>query len=216
MAVRQVTFSILFALALISTVTAAPLNLVPTKPDIFSDSILVTYDAGSDSLLAQGYSWQLVDTSLTTYPISGAQGFSISAIIDGSGNAVSGSLSITGTISALSAGSPLLTGSLIAFGFPNSGDEPLEFLFEVTGGSLAYAGMYGVPGPASQIGVILSQTGSNYIDWQHSFDNYDNIIGAVADSFAIPEPATCMFLAFGVLALSARRGRTRVRMGRFS
>lgn len=206
MSLRRFITTIIVLGGVANVANATPLNLVPTKPDIFSSAITVTYDAGSDSLSAVGFSEELVDTLLVHYPITGAQGFSITAVVDGTGTGISGSLSITGDIAGLGASSPLLTGSLTNFGFPNSGDEPLEFVFTVTGGSLATPGLYGTPGLPSQVGVILSQTGSNFVNWNTSWDNFDNILGSVADSFAIPEPASIAFLALG-MSLIRRRAR---------
>jgi hypothetical protein len=192
--------------ALCAPASAAPLNLTTALPDVFSDAIYVQYTSVDDQFLAMGFAEELVDQSSTHHPISGAQGFSINATIDDSGTAIVGSLAITGDVNSISAGSPLLTGDLTAFGFPNSGDEPLEFLFEVTGGSLATAAYFGAPGPGSIVGVILSQTGSNFIDWSHDFDNSANIVGAVSDTFK-PEPATLALLVLGAVSLSAKRRR---------
>lgn len=206
MSLRRIVSAVIILSALANVAGAAPLNLTPTKPDIFSSGISVSYNAATDSFLAMGFAEELVDQALVHWGITGAQGFSISAIVDGAGAGMSGSLSITGDIAGLGASTPLLTGSLTNFGFPNTGDEPLEFVFTVTGGSLATPALYGTPGLPSAIGVILSQTGSNFVNWNTDWDNSANFLGSVADSFAIPEPASIAFMALG---MSLIRRRTR-------
>jgi hypothetical protein len=194
-----------------SAAVAAPLNLLPALPDIFFDSISFAYDANTDVFTVNSglfASSQLVDPGNVTYPITGTPSLSISAIIDNTGTASAGTLSIDGTIAALSAGPSLLTGFLTNFGFPVSGDDPLEFLFTVAGGDLAVPGLYGTPGIYS-VGIILSQTSSNFVDWNTSFDNSANIVGSVIDAFhVVPEPASIL-LAAPIFLLAAGRSRRR-------
>jgi len=52
---------------------------------------------------------------------------------------------------------------------------------------------------------VVSQVGSNYVDWNHSFNNFNNIVGAVADSFSVPEPST--FFAAMIVGVSLLRRR---------
>src|SRR5438093_1369140 len=118
-----------------ATGQAAPLNLTLTSaPDIFSGFIDVTYTASSDQFLVQGFSLKYYDGAATNDINNG--GFNITATIDGFGNATNASLSIAGTVQNTAFSGVLLTGDLNAFGFRNSGGDPFEFKFDVTGGSL--------------------------------------------------------------------------------
>ena len=130
---------------------AAPLNLtLLDTPDIVSDFIDVTYDAAGDSFVATGFARELDDDG-SVLPENIVNGtFNLAATIDAAGNLVSGSLTIGGTVASLGFNSgTLLTGDLTAFG------DPLEFLFDVTGGDAA--GLYG--GVGSVGGVIKDVTG---------------------------------------------------------
>jgi hypothetical protein len=102
----------------------------------------------------------------------------------------------------------LLTGTLTAFGFPDPGGDPLEFLFNVTGGDAA--GLYAsAPG-----GIILSGTG-----FGGSFNvDFDNLIGGIqgtgsgaADVAPVPLPAAVWLFGAGLLGLVGL-GRNRVRV----
>jgi hypothetical protein len=193
---------------------AAPLNLLPDKPDIFWDAISFSYNAGTDVFTADGSSFgsspYMVDPSLTNYTITGAHSFNITANIDNTGTPTAGTLTINGSIVALSAGPSLLTGFLTDVGFPLVYDEPLEFLFTVSGGDLAVPGLYGTPG-VYQIGIILSEydVGMAPINWNQSFDNSFDIVGSVTDTFHVaPEPAS-IFLLAPIFALAASRSRKR-------
>ncbi len=205
------------AILALSLFTAAPSRATPLGitlfdfPDIMSAFIDVTYDAAGDSLIASGTALELDDDGVgPPLAISGGS-FDLSASIDDTGTLVGGTLSIGGTVAALGFSSgTLLTGDLLAFGFPDAGGDPLEFLFNPTGGDAA--GLFsGLPG-----GVIL--TGSSF---GGSFtENFDNLIGGhpgtgsgVANTAPVPEPsALALLLAGGGLmrlwrrAGGARRG----------
>jgi len=179
-------------------VQATPLNLVQDYPDITVVSNTVGYNAGTQQFTATGrpvtYStpavYNITDTTITSY--------SLSAIIDNSGSASSGTLSIEGKIGAPinAASGTLLTGTLAAFGNGNSANgDPFEFIFTVTGGDLASA-----MGP--QVGVILSAKSTNYIDWSYDFTGGS---GATNDTFRVPEPATLAFLLAGMAAFLHKR-----------
>ena len=186
---------------------AAPLNLTLNDfPDIVSAFIDVTYDADTDSFSASGFALELDDDgSVPAEAISGGT-FDLSAIIDDAGALVGGSLTIGGTVASLGFNSgTLLTGTLTAFGFPDAGGDPLEFLFDVTGGDLAP--LYGsLPG-----GVILSFT-----DFTGDFTaDFDNLINgdpgtgsAVANVAPVPVPAAVWLFGSGLLGL-AGLGRRR-------
>lgn len=177
-----------------ANVQAAPLNLtLNNTPDIVSSFIDVTYDSGTDSLTASGFAFELDDDgSVPAEAISNGT-FDLSATIDEFGTMTSGSLTIGGTVASLGFNSgTLLTGTLTAFGFRDSGGDPLEFLFDVTGGDAA--GLYGggsIPG-----GIILSDTG-----FTGSFASNFNSSTGVADVAPVPLPAAVWLFGSGLLGL---------------
>lgn len=186
---------------------ALPLGLsLLDHPDTLSQFIDVTYDAGTDSLLASGFALRLDDDgSVPPEDIVGGS-FDLTATINDSGVLSAGSLTIGGTVAALGFNSgTLLTGNLTQFGFPNpGGGETFEFLFNVTGGD-AYA-LYGsgsLPG-----GVLLHFTG-----FQGSFaGNFDNLTAGPgtgsgeSDVAPVPEPNTLALILLGLgMAGCARR-----------
>ena len=183
-----------------TTAQAALIGLTLNNfPDIVSSFIDVTYDAATDSFNASGFALALDDDgSIPAEDITDGV-FDLSATIDSTGALIGGSLSIVGTVAYLGFNSgTLLTGNLTAFGFLDAGGDPLEFLFDVTGGDAA--GLYGsAPG-----GVILSATG---FTGDFNFD-FDNLIGeapgtgsAVADVAPVPLPAAVWLFGAGLLGL---------------
>ena len=189
---------------------ATPLNLTLTSaPDIFSGFIDVTYNASSDQFLAQGFSLKYNDGAATNDINNG--NFNITATIDGAGNASTGSLLITGTVQNTIYSGVLLTGSVSAFGFRNTGGDPFEFKFNITGGSLA-------PVFGAQVGLILEA----HSTFNGSFaSNFNNLLGDTPGTGSgtsdvapvIPEPSTkflvvlagCFLLTGGF----ARKGENR-------
>jgi len=180
-----------------SSVKAAPLNLTLNSfPDIVSSSIDVTYDAGTGSFTASGFASQLDDDgSIPAESITGGTS-DLSATIDSAGILSGGTLTIGGTVASLGFTSgTLLTGNLTAFGFPNAGGDPLEFLFDVTGGDAA--ALYGggsIPG-----GIILSDSGfggSFDIDWSNTGSGVADVAPA-----AVPLPAAVWLFGSGLLGL---------------
>jgi hypothetical protein len=173
-------------------IQASPLNLtLADTPDFLIQLTTVAYDAGTDSLTATGTAANLDDDG-TTESITGGS-FTLTASIDASGALSSGTLSVGGTIASLGYNSgTLLTGDLTAFGFLDSGGDPLEFLFEVTGGDAA--GLY--PDTA---GVILSNTGFDG-DFTTNFQN--NGDGSADIAPPVPLPAAMWLFISGLLGLS--------------
>ena len=190
-----------------SLAQAAPLNLTLNDvPDIVSQFIDVTYNATSDELTASGFALELDDDgSVPAEAIAGGT-FDLSATIDATGSLSGGSLSIGGTVASLGFNSgTLLTGTLTAFGFPDTGGDPFEFLFDVTGGDAA--ALYG--GGSVPAGVILSGTGFGG-DFGSNFDNLSSGTGtgtAVANVGTVPVPAALWLFGSGLLGLTglARR-----------
>jgi hypothetical protein len=174
------------------TAHASPLNLtLVDTPDILILLTTVQYDAGTDLLTASGTAVNIDDDG-TTEAIAGGS-FSLNATIDSSGAMSSGSLTVSGTIASLGYNSgTLLTGDLTAFGFIDSGGDPLEFLFDVTGGDAS--GLY-----PSVAGAILGNTGFGGIaDFTNGFQN--NGDGSV-NIAPLPLPAAMWLFISGLLAI---------------
>jgi hypothetical protein len=190
-----------------SVAQAMPLHLnLLDFPDIVSAFIDVTYDASSDAFSANGFALELDNDGVAPNETIIGGTFALGATIDDLGDlGPGGTLTIGGTIPTLGFNSgTLLTGDLTAFGFPVGGGNPLEFVFDVTGGDAA--GLWG--GFAG--GVILGASGFTG-DWTA---DWDNLIGglqgtgsAVADTGAIPEPATLTLMLMGGGALLGVRKR---------
>ncbi len=183
---------------------AAPLGLsLLSAPDIFSSFIDVSYDAGMDHFEATGFALTLENPVDTLNPITGGL-FEVHADVDEMGMLMHGDVEITGAVG--SATSPLLLGMVTDFGFLSGGNDLFEFLFEVTGGSLA--GLFG--GSGATVGIILNAGNSTFTG---SFmSDFDNLIGGVAgtgsgvsDTAPIPEPTT--LLLAGLLVPFALRRR---------
>ena len=178
-------------------------------PDLFAGFIDVTYDSSTDAFAATGFTFELDDDGVG--PAEAVQNgtFELDAVINGSGGITSGSLIFRGTIAALGFNSgTLLTGSLVDFGFPAQGGNPLEFAFDVTGGDAA--SLYGnVPA-----GLILSGVSGFHGDFSADFDNLDQGTpgtgAAIADAAPIvPLPSSLLLLLSGVGVVLARpRPRT--------
>jgi len=140
-------------LAMEAEVGAVPFNLILSTPDIVSGFITVDYDADLDALTASGFALQIDDDGAGPRIDIDDGLFGLNARINDAGALTAGNLFIGGTVDSLGFNSgTLLTGTLDAFGFPDAGGDPLEFIFSVTGGDAA--GLYGGTG-----GVILTGTG---------------------------------------------------------
>jgi hypothetical protein len=192
-----------------SVARATPLYITLVDfPDIVSSFIDVLYDAPTDAFSANGFALELDNDGVAPNEIIAGGTFALNATIDDSGIlGPGGTLTIGGTVTSLGyLTGTLLTGDLTDFGFPDAGGDPLEFLFDVTGGDAAtlWAGQKG--------GVILSFSGFSG-DWTADWDNLlngDEGTGtAVADTGAIPEPATLTLMLMGGGALLGARRRSK-------
>lgn len=176
---------------------AAPLNLtLLPEPDISAAFIDVTYDATADSLTASGFALGLA-TGGSLQSIAGGT-FDLVASVFDDGSLLGGTLSIGGTVAGLGFNSgTLLTGDLTAIGF-NQANDPLEFLFSVTGGDAA--GLYS----AGLGGIILGNAGFGG-NWTGDFSS----IAAVADVGVVPVPAAVWLFGTALVGLLGIGGRRR-------
>jgi hypothetical protein len=199
----------------VSAARAGSLNLVPQNPDLAALNLTVDYQPTSGStgtLTATGWptSFTITGTNTPDYPSIDNGTYDLTAQVTKTGQPISGTLDIGGTIPGLASSGTLLTGQLSQFGFQNSGGDIFEFVFNVTGGDLA-------PYYHGQTGVILDATGSGF---NGSFANTFSTQAdeAVADNFTVvPEPSTTVLLLcvsiFGLPIVSCSRLR-RARMSK--
>lgn len=195
---------ILLAILFVNPAQAAFLNLfLEDFPDILSSFIDVSYNEVTRQFVSRGDALEFDDDgSLPPEDIADGT-FDLTASIDNTGNlsGLGGTLTIGGTVPTLGFKSgTLLTGALTAFGFPSAGGDPLEFLFDVTGGDAA--GLYGAEG-----GVILTQTGFGGI---FAVEFSGTGLGQSDTGVqSIPEPSAVLLLAGGLAGIAgcARRRR---------
>lgn len=184
--------------------------ILADTPDIFSSFIDLSYDDPVDDLLqADGYAYQLKDNAGVTRNIQSADNpfapgsFTLRATIDASGQLQSGgTVDFGGVVPDLgyTSGS-ILTGNVTALGYGQA-SEPLEFLFEVTGGDAAE--LFG--GVSAVAGLIL-HTRAFPGDFSGPFYNDDGTSNA---GHVVPEPATTVIwplLGTAAAAFTWRRRR---------
>lgn len=191
--------ALLLVLGVRAVPQAAPLNLMlTTPPDLFA-LVDLRYMAATDELTLLGEAITFDDDGVGA-PLAidiGFQSFALNATVDETGMASGGTLVVTGSITDIGATSGvLLTGTLAAFGFPDSGGDPFEFLFTVTGGDLA--SFYG-----STAGLTLKDTGFNVPpDFGDDFGSDSELVvnlRPLATPTPVPEPATLALLLTGLL-----------------
>jgi len=158
-------------------------------------------------LSASGFATLLTPPGTPVGNIAGGS-FDITAAINDTTMTATGDLTVGGTIAGLGFNSgTLLTGTLSALG-AGIGD-PLEFLFDVTGGDAA-----GLMGPT--VGVNLSQSG--YVG-SFASDFNSGAFQARSDTFAhraanpMPEPGTLVMIALSLVSAGLARRNRPVRIG---
>jgi hypothetical protein len=187
---------------------ATPLNLTlqgDPFPDIFSQFQSTSYNATTDALSVSAFVG-ILRTGGVDYAVSSGT-FTLSATVDSTGAlSAGGTLSITGTVGALSFTSgTLLTGSLMQIGFPDGTAGVLEFTFSVTGGDAA--SLYGGIGATG--GVIVGITNGFPGNWNSNFSAMFSGVNDVGVPLqVIPEPSSALLLAPGLAVLALRRRRS--------
>jgi len=193
-------------LLLAGPASATPLNLTLGLPDVVSGFIDVTYDSGTGTFTASGYSLEIDDDgSAPNVALDASGGFSVVASIDNTGSLLSGSVSITGTqtIPLGYVSGTLVTGTLTNFGW--SGDASgivFEFTYSTTGGDLAGSG---TPG-----GIVIATALNSFSGFGADFDNLFFGIPGTGDATAdtaptVPEPATALLTLCALGAALRRR-----------
>lgn len=199
---RAGRFAALVVIAPCASAFGVPLDIVlpDNAPDVVGGLIGVSYDADTDRLTANGMALSYDNGDGNQLTIDGPRPWSVVAIIDDAGVFQSGSLSIGGFLPTLGFTSgTLLTADLTGLGFRESGGDPLEFIWSVTGGDTA--GDYG-----SAAATILSFT--NFPgSWEHDWDNDPFPIGTGVSDTGVPAPAGIASLAICGIGIACRRRR---------
>src|SRR5271166_4803607 len=192
-----------------SPAMGSTLNLGPQNPDLSAQFLTVDYAASSGStgtLTVTGWptSFTITGTNTPDYSLIDNGQYNLTAQITKTGQPISGTLDIAGTIPGMATSSgTLLTGQLSQFGFqPPPGGDIFEFIFNVTGGDLAH--YYN-----GQAGVVLTANGSGF-NGSFMTNFATQASQAVSDNYGVvPEPATATLLlnllVFGLPALVYRR-----------
>lgn len=177
------------------------------QPDIVSTPLTVDYS--NNSLYAGGDATELKYNN-TTYQIDDPFGvfdfgwFELDANISDSGDLLSGSFFIEGSVDELDYDTGfLLEGDLTGFSYSSS-SETFLFTFDITGGDAA-----SIYSDSGQNGITMGFTGFNG-DFTSSFGSFE----ARADTgviSAVPEPSTyaLMLAGLGLVGFMARRTSSR-------
>lgn len=155
------------------------LGLTQRNPDIWILEVQAEYNSAMDTLSMSGLPCLFVASDNVEHLIEAETHSFLTATKDYSGN-WTGTLSIMGVIEGLGAETPLLTGTLAQLGFAPD-YKLMEFLFDVTGGSLK-----NIMGNRVGITASFSEMGR-------------------ADVFAVPAPAGAALVLIGVASIGAIR-----------
>jgi hypothetical protein len=219
---RVLTLIGLFSLLANSQSKAQLLTLQPAQvngqpaPDFTANNLTVSYAASTTIFQATGYYYDdsnydnlYTDASGNENPNDPfAADFNLTAYITSAGILTSGTLTIAGDLVGDSVYTTLLTGTLqtgaegTAFGATSGTDAPFQFLFTVTGGSLAndYGGVGASHGYVNYLEPDGGYTFSG--SWTANFANSGN--GYADVQMAVPEPSSFVLLMFaGALCAAA-------------
>jgi hypothetical protein len=227
----------IFALASFES-SATPLNLVPGLPDFGSFNVTLSYDVGSGTFQAQGYTLGYInpaginsldgDYTGPFVPDYADYGFNLNAHVTTAGVLTGGTVTILGCMDSTGETvDTLLTGDLktgadgVAFGSlyfpaPDTGGDRFEFLFKVTGGNSTIVSDFGGITGNYNGGIVLAPMfgrGDTLFtgSWTTSFNNEMTANGNVDTVLLVPEPSSVLLLAAsGVMGMMARRWRRKV------
>ncbi len=190
-------------LGLAASADAALLGLTQQDPDIFTNQIEISYNAGTMQFSAIGDPSTLSPGGLNI--TNSVDEYQLNAVINPvTGDLANGTLVIGGEVNGQGTVNPLLTATLTDFGFaePPVSDQVhlYEFLYQITGGDLA--AQFG--GVGAEGGVILTRAPAGGATFPQSFTVQDGQSDTFAQ-FKVPEPATASVLSLGAIALLRRR-----------
>jgi hypothetical protein len=183
----------------VNVAQASLLNLNSTgSPDITTWLWSTNYDPNYDINTGRFTATSACASLDNIHTVNGT--LSIDILIDpATGNFLSGSYNITGSIDDLGIYGPnLLSADIAQFGFLGEYD-PMEFVFNVSSGDLKTLGYY-----PTQVGMILSDSGCGS-DFTQEFDNFP----ATSDTFNVPEPSSWVLLSTLIISgwMAYRRQR---------
>jgi len=199
-------------LGLFAPQARASLDLdLATVPDIYVNSVSVSYDASTDSFVAEGIpiSLEVTPGYAELFSDSPPGTFLLTATIDESGSLSSGSLTITGQVPSRGFDGTILTGDVRAFepvAAPmSSSPDVFTFMFDVTGGEAAP--LYNAAGFAGgfQLAVKSGFAGAFDVD-------FTGVDGCLDVRAVVPEPGSLVLWSLlGGCAVGAACWRRRRR-----